>query len=420
MSAPAAPPVAPPGGGPGAPAPPPVAKRRSGVLVGVFVLLAVAVVSALALAAVIAGGTREQPAKGNSVSGDPGNFGGDGTAALAETLKTHGVAVRVARNQDELRGLGVADAATVVVISQGTRTSKSSSAIVRDRSRTARRIVILDPRSEVLAEWGIDIGFVGSPYTPTELRAQCSAAGIAPTDRAAHASPTVVPGPAEHATQCFRSGSAPDSAPVVVFPATASRPEIVVAPQDWFVNRAILENDQAGIAVRLIGAGAKVDWFAADYGDLSNDQPKSKPSPSLKPDVPRWLWPMIGLGWFVLFALMLWRGRRFGQLITEPLPAVVKAAETTEARGRLYQASGDAARAAAQLRRHALRTIPRRLGVSRHAPVDDIVAAVSRATGRDHGTVLALLVGPLPADNAGLVRFATDLSTLEEEVRPVL
>ena len=60
------------------------------------------------------------------------------------------------------------------------------------------------------------------------------------------------------------------------------------------------------------------------------------------------------------------------------------------------------------------------LGVSRHAPVDDIVAAVSRATGRDLATVYALLAGPLPVDDDGLVAFATDLSTLEEEVRPVL
>ena len=400
---------------------PAVKRRNTGALIVVGAVFLVGALAALALAALIVGGSREKPVTTNYVPADPGNFRGSGTAALAETLTSHGASVKVARNQQQLHAWSNATSSTVVVISRATGASKSSTRIVRDKARSARRIVGLEPRAEVLAQLGIDAALLPGSGTQVDSTAQCSAAGIAPTDRAEFAAMTIRPTAEMKATSCFPSSTEPGAAAVVVFPATAAHPEIVLAQQDWFRNAAILDHDHAGIAVRMIGAGTDVHWFSPDYNDLRNDDPaQQQATPKLEPDVPRWLWPMIGLGPFVLLALMFWRGRRFGQLITEPLPAVVKAAETTEARGRLYYASADAHRAAAQLRNHALRTIPRRLGVSRHAPIDDVVAAVARATGRDHATVFALLAGPLPVDNAGLVTFATDLSTLEEEVRPVL
>ena len=396
----------------------PAVRRRPGPIVAVVSLIIVGAFAALAVAALIVGGSRERMPTGNSTPGDPGSFRSTGTAALAQTLAAHGVAVRVARDQQELRGWPEATPSTVVVISRATSASESSTRILRDKTRHARRIVVLDPRSEVLDQWGVSTAVISSTGSTLTSAAQCSVAGIAPADRAGHSATIIVAG--ADAVICFRDPLTPTGGAVVVYPATAAHPEIVVAQQDWFRNGAILANDHAGIAVRMIGAGTQVQWFAPNYTDLMNDNPEPMTQAKLEPDVPRWLWPMAGLGAFVLIALMLWRGRRFGQLITEPLPAVVKAAETTEARGRLYQASKDARRAAAQLRGQALRTIPQRLGVSRHAPVDDIVAAVSRATGRDLATVYALLAGPLPVDDDGLVAFATDLSTLEEEVRPVL
>ena len=67
------------------------------------------------------------------------------------------------------------------------------------------------------------------------------------------------------------------------FPATAGRPEVVVAPQDWFTNGEILEYDQAGIAVRMIGAGDSVQWFAPNYGDLARTILNSRTNPRCSP-----------------------------------------------------------------------------------------------------------------------------------------
>ncbi|GED96129.1 DUF4350 domain-containing protein [Gordonia crocea] len=417
MSAPAVVPPPAPAAGDGAPE----KKRHTGTWVAVLGVVAVGLIAALVLGVLIVAGTSDKKPAENEVPGDPGNSRSDGTAALVETLKSHGVPVRVARAQSEVQGWRDASSSTVVVISRATGASVSSSRVVASKARNARRIVLLDPRPEVLSAWGISIDrteLYGDAVNPV---ADCSAAGIAPTDTAAVPSTAFTASSYDRATVCFRTAKNSAFGATLVFPASYNRPEIVVTQQDWFTNGSILNRDQAGIGVRMIGTGTEVAWFAPDYSDLQHDNPAAPPSQKKAgPDVPRWVWPMIGLGFFVLIAMMLWRGRRFGALVAEPLPAVVKATETTEARGRLYHSAADAQRAAQQLREYALRTMPRRLGVSRHAPVDDVIAAVCRATGRDHAAVTALLAGPLPVDTDDLVRFATDLSTLEEEVRPVL
>ncbi|MFT3898660.1 MAG: hypothetical protein QM728_00220 [Gordonia sp. (in: high G+C Gram-positive bacteria)] len=402
---PATPPVPPPGSG---------TNRSVGLIVGVL-LLVVGLIAAVAVVSIISNGGGGSTSKGNTRPGDPANYTSDGNGALAETLKTHGVKVSVGRSQREVRDLPDASSSTVVVVSAASQASKSTSRLLRDKSEHAKRVVLLSPSTDVLTAWGVD-ALVQFTLASGVGPANCSVAGIARTDRAGDTDYLLRT--YDDSKNCFGTAL---TAPVAVFPATTYRPEIVVLPQTWFTNDKITVADHAGIGLRVLGAGEQITWFAADPTDLNNDEPtKKKQDNKLKPDVPRWIRPMIALGLIVLLALMFWRGRRFGQLVAEPLPAVVKAAETTEARGRLYQASGDAQRAAAQLRERALRTIPRRLGVSRHAPVDEIVAAVSRATGRPIADVHALLVGPLPVDDAGLVQFATNLSTLEEEVRPAL
>lgn len=414
MSAPIAPP-------PPAPAVPAAGsggqpKRNVGTIVAVAVVVVALLAGLLVLLGLAVGGKSLDKPADNKQLGDPGNYHSNGGGALAETLKSHGVTVRIARDQRGVRKLPTASSSTVVVVSYAENASTSTSKILRERSRNAKRVVLLAPGPKALAAWDVPTD------TPTNFSsattAGCTVPGmIAPTDAASSSEIGLLPFETD-AISCFTTIGVSS---LVVFPARGDRPEVVVAPQSWFINEGILDRDNAGIGVRMVGAGSEVNWFAPDVFDRNNDNDhKYEKKSSVKPDVPRWVWPSISLGAFVLFALMLWRGRRFGQLISEPLPAVVKATETTESRGRLYQASGDAPRAAAQLREHAMRTIPRRLGVSRYAPVEEIVETVSRATGRDPAVVHALLVGPLPVDDAGLVRFATDLSTLEEEVRPVL
>ena len=123
----------------------------------------------------------------------------------------------------------------------------------------------------------------------------------------------------------------------------------------------------------------------------------------------------IQLGIVVLLTA-LWRMRRLGPLIPEPLPAVVRACETVEGHGRLYRSRRARDRAAAALRDAALGRIAVRLGLPRNTPPQVACQELASRTGRDANEIRAILFGPVPADDAALVRLATDLDALEGQV----
>jgi hypothetical protein len=115
--------------------------------------------------------------------------------------------------------------------------------------------------------------------------------------------------------------------------------------------------------------------------------------------------------------LALARGRRLGRLVREPLPVVVRAAETAESRGRLYRRAGDRGRAAHILREGTSSRLARRLAVAPGAAPGILVHAVSTATGREQAEVAAILFGPDPPDDASLIHLAQQLTDLEERAR---
>jgi hypothetical protein len=112
--------------------------------------------------------------------------------------------------------------------------------------------------------------------------------------------------------------------------------------------------------------------------------------------------------------LVLWRARRLGGIVSEPLPVSVRAAELVEGHGRLYARAGARDRAAAALRAATADRVARRLGLPRGAGPDAVVAAVAPLTGRPAADLTAVLSGPPPADDAQLVRLANELDRLEE------
>ncbi|HEY1704634.1 MAG TPA: DUF4350 domain-containing protein [Trebonia sp.] len=107
----------------------------------------------------------------------------------------------------------------------------------------------------------------------------------------------------------------------------------------------------------------------------------------------------------------VWRARRLGPLIAERLPVVVRASETVEGHGRLYQARRARDRAAAELRAAARDRISRLIGTE---PDPRVLAA---RTEQDPDTITRLLGGPALETDADLVALAVDLDTLERKVR---
>ena len=141
--------------------------------------------------------------------------------------------------------------------------------------------------------------------------------------------------------------------------------------------------------------------------------------------LPGWVLPAVVQLLVAGLLLMLWRGRRLGPPVTEPLPVVVRAAEAVEGRARLYRRAQARDRAAKALRSGALARLVPRLGIESGAggePAPEaVVAAVAGRTGRADAEVHAALFGAPPEDDAGLVRLSETLdsmvrSTLDPEV----
>ncbi len=180
-------------------------------------------------------------------------------------------------------------------------------------------------------------------------------------------------------------------------------------------NNQVTQASDAAIALRMLGHSGRLVWYVPSRLDTPGE---STGSAAL---VPRWIGPGLALGAVAFAGVVLWRGRRLGRLVPEPLPVVVRAAETTESRGRLYRRARDASRASLVLQQATQKRLADYFGMPRptgSGPADHaLVSAVAAASGRRLDEVGALLYGPPPTQDDHLLGLAVELADLEKEVR---
>ena len=177
-------------------------------------------------------------------------------------------------------------------------------------------------------------------------------------------------------------------------------------------NDHLAEQGDAALTMHLLGKHPTLVWYLPSTADPAFDDTR-KSFFELIPD--GWYYGAAQVG-IAVALLALWRARRLGPVVTEPLPIVVRAAETAEGRARLYRrarASGHAGETLREAARSRLRTA---LGLPRDADAQALVASVASRTGRAPNDVGAVLYGPPPADDRALVRLAGELDTVEREV----
>lgn len=163
----------------------------------------------------------------------------------------------------------------------------------------------------------------------------------------------------------------------------------------------------AALALRLLGQHSKLVWYVPAL-------PTGGEKKSFFDLVPvGWVYGLVMLAIAVVL-LMLWRGRRLGRVVVEPLPVVVRAAETAEGRARLYRRARAVDHAANELRRATIRRLLPMLGLTTEAAV---VEQVAERTGRSGADVQAVLYGPPPVTEQALVQLADALDELTNEVR---
>jgi hypothetical protein len=166
--------------------------------------------------------------------------------------------------------------------------------------------------------------------------------------------------------------------------------------------------------LRALGRSDRVVWYVPSLDDVGV-VPDGASGTSITDLVP-WVRPVLAWLALVLVVTIVWRARRLGAVVAEPLPVVVRSAETTRGRGRLYRRARAHGHAGAALRAGTAARVAHRLGLPRSADAPTLIDALVRATGRDARDVETLLYGPPPTDDPGLLRLADDLHHLESEV----
>jgi len=179
-------------------------------------------------------------------------------------------------------------------------------------------------------------------------------------------------------------------------------------------NDAIETDGNAALVLRVLGRHDHLVWYVPSYDDLG--WVDEGDSGTALTDLVPWVRPVAAWLLLVLVVTVVWRARRLGPVVAEPLPVVVRSAETTRGRGRLYRRGRAHGHAAAALRAGTAARVAHRLGLPRSAAAPSLVDALARATGRPARDVEALIYGPPPTDDAGLCRLADDLHHLESEV----
>ncbi|MGW4896931.1 DUF4350 domain-containing protein [Kitasatospora sp. NPDC004240] len=204
---------------------------------------------------------------------------------------------------------------------------------------------------------------------------------------------------------------------LVSAPAGRGADVIVLGSAAFLTNDRLGEDGNASLALNLLGSQPALTWYLPDYGSPVAPEGRKQLTDFI-PD--GWRWAAVQLGVAVLLAA-LWRARRLGPVVSENLPVVVRAAETTEGRARLYQRARARGRAADALRRATVHRLAPTLGLPLSTGAPDptaLCAAVAdRLPERPAGEVQSLLYGPPPTDDAALLRLADDLDALERQVR---
>lgn len=182
---------------------------------------------------------------------------------------------------------------------------------------------------------------------------------------------------------------------------------------DGLTNGQLAREGNAALGIGLLAGGDTLIWLVPAADRVA---PGVKPVGSPNDVLPGW----VGDGVLQLFlagvVLALWRARRLGRVVPEPLPVVVRASETVEGRGRLYRVARARDTAAESLRAGTRDRLTRRVHGGGAPTHEVLVALVSDRTPRSPAEVDALLYGRAPADDAALVRLADDLDALIQEV----
>lgn len=334
---------------------------------------------------------------------DPDAPGSQGGRALAQILEDRGTTVRVARSAEAARSAAGPDALLLV-----TRPWNLSSGQVEELAGTPGDRVLVGPTEDILRQLAPGVRQEGSVGVDArEPACELPAAGRAGTADMGGDVYSVTADPDADPALCYAAGGRASLVQIT----EDGRRITVLGTGDPFTNDGLDERGNAALALNLLESSRTLVWL----------WPSAPPPAS---EATRSPWKLVPTGvklaaaqlGVAVLLVALWRARRLGPVVTEPLPVVVRSAETVEGRGRLYRARRARDSAADALRSAARDRMTRRLGIPVGSDEQEVVAAVAARTTASAAAVRQLLYGASPGDDAVLVRLAGDLDALEKDV----
>jgi len=335
---------------------------------------------------------------------DPSGTSDTGGRALANLLAGRGQ--HVAR-ESAPAAAGPASTAPGASLELITSPQLLTSEQLSQAARFGGDILLLGPDSRALRALAPRVRIAGSQVT------------VAATEPACAASPAVLAGDAYLGGAMLSTGDpavrtcypSPPNGPgyLLVQYRADSRTITVLGSGAPLTNQYLARDGDAALALNLLRQAGTISWIVPPPGALPAQAAAGQRSFfSLVP------WPAYLIAIQLAIAALLaaaWRARRLGPLVPERIPVIVRATETVEGHGRLYQARRARDRAAGELRSAATTRIARLTGG------DVSAGTLAVRTGEDTSQISALLEGPTPASDQELVTLADQLDTLMRKIR---
>jgi hypothetical protein len=341
---------------------------------------------------------------------DPNDTGPAGTHALVALLQHRGQTVVRAGSVAAAVAQARARGTTLVVTSP----QELSRGELAELARLRAGLLLVAPGHDALAALAPAVTLAGPVEPVRDLLPRCGLPGAVAAGRA-DLGGLLLRSAAPGAFRCYpRSETTPFSFSFLVRYAAPGHIVTVLGTGAPLANANLGASGNAALALNLLAASPRIVWLVP--GLLPAPAAARPGQHSLTSLIPGGVWAVVIQLGVVVVLLALWRMRRLGPLVTEPLPVVVRACETVEGHGRLYRSRRARDRAAGALRDAALGRIVLRLGLPRNVSADAACQELAGRTGRDYGEIRAILFGPVPGDDAALVKLAADLDALEGQV----
>jgi hypothetical protein len=333
---------------------------------------------------------------------DPDAVDSGGSRALATLLRDRGI--EVTRVTSVASAVAQADATSTLVVTLPVLLPPSQ---VEQLGTSASDLVLVAPDEATLSALAMPVSVTGFA-TVKERDPRCNLAAATRAGSVDIGGYLYSPQTSD-AAACYPAGGAPS---LLQF-RDGERTVTALGSGTAFTNDRLGHVGNAALGLNILGAHPRIVWLVPSLSDAIADAGHK----SLVDLLPNRVLLVVGQLAIAVFLVALWRARRLGAIVAEPLPVIVRAAEAVEGRARLYRAAGARDRAADALRTGCRSRLAPLLGLPPDAEPDAVTAAVAARSGRPETAVRDLLYGAAPDGDAALVRLADDLDTLAGEVR---